>query len=117
MNFTILVEGSMLFLTHVPSLYLDCMLDVYVGIEMKIIKKMECFHCMVTIIKPFPNTKTPWFIGNEFTNLEVSFVLNIYIRTHRFAIRYTAFKVESSVSDRKPVDVMPKKKYLKHTKL
>lgn len=67
----------MLFLIHVPSLYLDCMLDVYVGIEMKIIKKMECFHCMVTIIKP----------------------------------------VESSVSDRKPVDVMPKKKYLKHTKL
>lgn len=43
MNFTILVEGSMLFLTHVPSLYLDCMLDVYVGIEMKIIKKNGVF--------------------------------------------------------------------------
>lgn len=77
MNFTILVEGFMFFLIYVFSLYLDCMLDVYVGIEMKIIKKMECFYCMVTIIK----------------------------------------LVESSVLDRKFVDVMSKKKYFKYIKL
>lgn len=43
MNFTILVEGFMFFLIYVFSLYLDCMLDVYVGIEMKILKKWSVF--------------------------------------------------------------------------